>query len=197
MWQAFSDFTYQSQRGRTLERVGKAVLAPDSVLVQAVADAVLPVLREQFGAHGLERGPVLQWLWGFLSYLRQRGAVSHPELARFAEDGNIFGFAMSRNEWLPAMGERTPRPTYLTLGTHQHFDKLINTRQQTWYERWMAACLGQQMLISVGMAEPIYREAIRCWWPQASCVNLMAGSRENLWRWLQSVCSSPPPWCAW
>ncbi len=162
MWQAFSDFTYQSQRGRTLERVGKAVLAPDSVLVQEVADALMPVLREQFGAHGLERRPVLQWLWGFLSYLRQRGAVSHPELARFAEDGNIFGFAMSRNEWLPAMGERTPRPTYLTLGTHQHFDKLINTRQQTWYERWMAACLGQQMLISAGMAEPIYREAIRC-----------------------------------
>ena len=26
MWQAFSDFTYQSQRGRTLERIGKAVL---------------------------------------------------------------------------------------------------------------------------------------------------------------------------
>ena len=100
----------------------------------------------------LERGPVLQGLWGVLSYLRQRGAVSHPELARFAEDGNIFGFAMSRNEWLPAMGERTPRPTYLTLGTHQHFDKLINARQQTWYERWMAACLGQQMLISAGMA---------------------------------------------
>lgn len=162
MWQAFSDFTYQSQRGRTLERVGKAVLAPESALVLTVADAVLSVLREQFGAHGLDRGPVIQWLWGFLSHLRQRGAVSHPELDRFAEDGNIFGFAIARNEWLPTMGERTPRPSYLTLGTHQHFDKLVNNRQQTWYERWMAACLGQQMLISAGMAEPIYLEAIRC-----------------------------------
>ena len=162
MWQAFSDFTYQSQRGRTLERVGKAVLAPESARVLAVADAVLSVLREQFGAHGMEREPVIQWLWGFLSYLRQRGAVAHSELERFAEDGNIFGFAMARNEWLPSMGERTPRPSYLTLGTHQHFDKLVNARQQTWYERWMSACLGQQMLISAGMAEPIYREAIRC-----------------------------------
>lgn len=161
MWQAFSDFTYQSQRGRTLERVGKAVLAPDSTQLWSVAEVVLSQLREQFGAHGLEQGPVTQWIWGFLNYLRLRGAVSHPELSRFAEDGNIFGFAMARNEWLPSMGERTPRPTYLTLGSHQHFDKLINTRQQTWYERWMSACLGQQMLISAGMAEPIYREAIR------------------------------------
>ncbi len=162
MWQAFSDFTYQSQRGRTLERVGKAVLAPETTQVLAVADTVLSVLREQFGAHGMERGLVIQWLWGFLSYLRQRGAVAHPELERFAEDGNIFGFAMARNEWLPSMGERTPRPSYLTLGTHQHFDKLVNARQQTWYERWMSACLGRQMLISTGMAEQIYREAIRC-----------------------------------
>ncbi|MDR3428225.1 Zn-binding domain-containing protein [Silvimonas sp.] len=162
MWQAFSNFTYLSQRGRTLERVGKSVLAPESAQVLEVADAVLAVLREQFGAHGMERGPVIQWLWGFLSYLRQRGAVAHPELERFAMDGNIFGFANARNEWLPSMGERTPRPTYLTLGTHQHFDKLINARQQTWYERWVSACLGQQMLLSAGMAEPIYREAIRC-----------------------------------
>lgn len=124
-----------------------------------MAERVLSTLREQFGTHGLGQGPVTQWLWGFLSYLRQRGAVSHPELMRYAEDGNIFGFAMARNEWLPSMGERTPRPTYLTLGTHQHFDKLINARQRTWYERWMAACLGQQMLIASGMAEPIYREA--------------------------------------
>ena len=160
-WQAFSDFTYQSQRGRTLERVGKAVLTPDSVRLRCVAQRVLSTLREQFGAHGLGQGPVIQWLWGFLGYLRQRGAVSHPELMRYAEDGNIFGFAKARNEWLPSMGERTPRPTFLTLGTHQHFDKLINARQQTWYERWMAACLGQQMLIASGMAEPIYREAIQ------------------------------------
>lgn len=162
MWQAFADFTYQSQRGRSLEIVGKAMLVPESDRVIASADTVLVALREHFGAHGMERETVVQWLWGFLIHLRQRGAVSHPELGRFAEDGNIFGFVMARNEWLPAMGDRTPHPTYLTLGNHKHFDSLVSSRQQTWYERWISACLGQQMLIGVGMAEPIYHEAIRC-----------------------------------
>lgn len=161
-WQAFSDFTYQSQRGRTLERVGKAALVPRRDQVLASAETVLTVLREEFGAHGLERVVVVQWLWGFLNHLRQRGAVTHPELERFAEDGNIFGFAKPRNEWLPSIGERTPRPTFLTLGLHQQFDKLVNAKQQTWYERWVSACLGQQMLISQGMPELMYCAAIRC-----------------------------------
>ena len=158
MWQAFADFTYQSQRGRTMERVGKAVLAPDRGLLLAVVDTIHGDLREHFGAHGLDHQIVIAWLWGFLCYLRQRGAVAHPELARYAQDGNIFAF--SRNEWLPVMGERTPRPTCLTLGTHPHFDRLINAQRKTWYERWLSACLGQQMLISVGMTEAIYRAAI-------------------------------------
>jgi DEAD/DEAH box helicase domain-containing protein len=162
-WQAVSEFTYLSHRGRNLDRIGKATLAlPIDDLTQA-ARLLLPVLREQFGAQGLDERTVLQWLWGFAAHLRQRGAVSHPELGAYARDGKVWALinTQGRGEWMPGLGERTPRPVFLSLGQHRDFDRLSAARQQTWFDRWAAAALGQQMLLAPGMAEPLYLEAIR------------------------------------
>jgi DEAD/DEAH box helicase domain-containing protein len=42
LWQLFSDLTYQSQRGRTLERIGKVTLSVPWARVQADAQTLLP-----------------------------------------------------------------------------------------------------------------------------------------------------------
>ncbi|WP_210147840.1 DEAD/DEAH box helicase [Aromatoleum petrolei] len=153
MWQAFSDLTYLSQRGRTLERIGKAVLAVPWGRVSELAAELLPTLREQFGAQGLEHVTVSQWLWGILTHMRQRGGVMHPELGNYAADGNIYALAKTggRGEWLPPMGENTPRPVFVTLGAHRDFDKLQGATRPSWYERWTTAVLGQQALLAKGM----------------------------------------------
>lgn len=163
MWQAFSELTYLSQRGRTLERIGKAALAVPWAVVEDVAAGLLPVYQEQYGAHGLQLNTVAQWLWGFLTHLRRRGAVFHPELASYAGDGNVYALTKTagRNEWMPKMGENTPRPVFLTEGQQRDFDKLSGIRRATWYDRWAAAVLGQQALLGKGMAEALYKEALR------------------------------------
>lgn len=163
LWQAHSELTYLSQRGRTLERTGKAVLSVPWALVSAVAEQLLPLYREQYGAHGLEQRTVAQWLWGMLTHLRRRGGVMHPELAVYAADGNIYALTKTagRNEWLPKMGETTPRPVFLTQGTQRDFDKLTGAQRATWYDRWAAAALGHQTLLGKGMAVEMYTEALR------------------------------------
>lgn len=163
LWQAFSEMTYQSQKGRTLERIGKAVLAVPWEAVEAAARDLLPVYQEQFGARGLELKTVTQWLWGMLTHMRRRGGVMHPELSTYATDGNVYAFIRSagRGEWLPRMGESTPRPIFLTLGTQRDFDKLTGTRRATWYDRWAAAVLSQQTLLAKGMATDMYLEALK------------------------------------
>ncbi|AXE34647.1 DEAD/DEAH box helicase [Chromobacterium phragmitis] len=162
LWQLISDLTYLSQRGRTLERIGKAVLAVPWTQIDAIAGHLLPALREQFGAHGLEQSTVGRWLWGMLTHMRQRGGVMHLELMAYAADGNIYALAKTggRGEWLPKMGESTPRPVFLTLGKQRDFDKLIGTTRQTWYERWTTAILGQQTLLAKGMAADMCQAAI-------------------------------------
>lgn len=161
LWQAFSEFTYLSHRGRNLERIGKATLSVPLERLTAVAEVLLPKFREQFGAQGLDRAVLTQWLWGLLTHLRRRGAVMHPELAGYAGDGNVYALLRmgGRGEWMPSMGERTPRPVFLTLGTQRDFDKLTNTSRTSWFDRWAAAALGRQMLLSTGMAVDLFHVA--------------------------------------
>ncbi|GAB3771907.1 DEAD/DEAH box helicase [Ramlibacter monticola] len=161
LWQLFSDLTYQSQRGRTLERIGKATLSVPWSRVQEVATHLMPVFREQFGGQGLESSVLTQWLWGLLVHMRRRGGVMHAEMTNYAGDGKVWMLARGagRAEWMPRMGDYGPRPVLLTLGKHHDFDKLTGTNRSTWYDRWAAAALGSQMLLAKGMAADLYRAA--------------------------------------
>jgi DEAD/DEAH box helicase domain-containing protein len=163
LWQLFSDLTYLSQRGRSLERIGKAVLAVPWARLEALAERLIPVFREHYGAQGLEAATLAQWLWGMLTRMRQRGGVLDPELAVYATDGNLFALTKTagRGEWLPGMGASTPRPVFVTLGKHAEFDKLVGAGRQTWYERWASVVLGQQTLLAKGMVTDLYNAAIR------------------------------------
>lgn len=161
LWQLFADLTYQSQRGRTLERIGKVTMAVPWARVSQVAAALLPRFREEFGAHGLEESVLAQWLWGTLAHMRRRGGVLHPEMGTYVADGNVWMLAKGggRAEWMPKMGEYTPRPVFLTLGKHKDFDKLTGTSRPTWYDRWATAVLHKQMLLAKGMAADLYAAA--------------------------------------
>lgn len=161
LWQAVSEMTYLSKRGRTLERIGKATLSVPWERLVSVAERLTPYLREHFGAHGLEEATVAQWLWGTLTHMRRRGGVMHPELTHYAGDGNPYALLKSggRGEWMPSMGDYAPKPVFLTLGRQPSFDKLTHRSSPSWYERWAAAVLGNQALLQVGMTADMYLAA--------------------------------------
>ena len=162
-WQAFAEFTYLS-RGRNLETIGKAVLAPPVDAVRRAAEAVLPVLREHCGLRHLDEKIVFQWLWGFLIHLKSRGAVTHPELATFMEDGNVFAFARTgrRNEWLPGIGPRAAQPRFLCLGAaNQGFDRLVSAQARTFFQVWLEAiCQLAGQMLPPNSENDVYRAAI-------------------------------------
>src|SRR5437879_7106128 len=62
-----------------LDAIGKATLAPRIDDLSRAALALLPVLHEVYGIRHVDTATILQWLWGFVCHLRQRGAVIHPE----------------------------------------------------------------------------------------------------------------------
>ncbi|MBK1683926.1 DEAD/DEAH box helicase [Rhodoferax fermentans] len=163
LWQAYSEFTYLSHRGRNLERIGKATVSVPLDRVTAAAELLLPTLQEEFDGKGLSLEVLTQWLWGLLTHMRRRGAVMHPELTTYAGDGNVYALTNTggRREWLPSMGERTPRPVLLTLGKQRDFDKLTNAHKTSWFDRWAAAALGRQMLLSPGMAVDLFNAAAK------------------------------------
>lgn len=161
LWQLFSDLTYLSQRGRTLDRVGKATLSVPWARVEQIAAQLLPRFREHFGTQGLELPVLTQWLWGTLTHMRQRGGVLHPELINYAADGNLYALTKlgGRGEWMPGISQYGPRPVMLTQGVQRGFDKLTGTTRSTWYEQWALAVLGHQTLMDKQLAADLYRAA--------------------------------------
>jgi DEAD/DEAH box helicase domain-containing protein len=162
VWQAFAEFTYLSRRGRNLDTIGKATLVPRLEDIQQSASELLSVLHEKLGVCHVEQHTVVQWLWGFVCHLRQRGAVTHSEMASYAKDGNIFAFTRSagRMEWLPGMGERTPRPIFLSLRTRKGFDRLVNSSRHTFYQTWLDATLGANGPLPQQACEDFYTVGI-------------------------------------
>ncbi len=158
LWQAYSEMTYLSHRGRTLERIGKAALTVPLTRLRPVLETLLPLFKEQFGAHDLDEQTLAQWLWGVLAHMRSKGAVMHPELVDYAGDGNVYGLQKSggRKEWMPTMGDRTPRPLFVTLGNQRDFEKIRHATHPSWYDRWAEAALGRQMLMSKGLATELF-----------------------------------------
>jgi len=163
LWQLFSDLTYQSQRGRTLERVGKAVLTVPLDRVERIAREVLPAFQERLGVRHVGVDAIAQWLWGALAHMRQRGGVMYAAMGSYVPEGNVWHLAKGggRVDWMPRMGERTPRPLFLSLGDHRTFDRLRGGATRTWYEKWGMACLKTQVLLTYPLLADMYEEAFR------------------------------------
>lgn len=161
-WQAVSEFTYLSCRGRTLDRIGMATLAPPADALDKMAAQLTVTFAEQFGLRGLSAENVLHWLWGFLIRLRQRGAVAHPEMEHYFREGGLFAFSArgGRELWLPGMTQFGPHPVFLTLGTHRDADRLVQVRGRTWYQEWLAAVLGRAHLLPQRAEADLYGAAI-------------------------------------
>jgi DEAD/DEAH box helicase domain-containing protein len=160
-WQAFAEFTYWN-RGRHLEKAGVATVCPNPETLKTISATLCGVLHERFDLRHVTPERVFHWIWGFLHHLRRRGAILHPEMATYVLDGKIYAFreARGRKEWLPSIGERTPRPVFLTLGQHPEFDRVTTTGRKSWYAVWAQALLAGASLWPKGMEEPLYQEAI-------------------------------------
>jgi DEAD/DEAH box helicase domain-containing protein len=183
LWQLFSDLTYQSQRGRTLERIGKVTMSVPWERVQEVAALLLPRLREQFGAQGLDLPVLSQWLWGALAHMRRRGGVMHPEMAlRRRRPGVATGKRCGRREWMPARWATTRPPGLPDTGEASSFRQAQGNSRPTWYDRWAAAALGQQMLLAKGMAADLYAAAFEALLKARASCCVPRTTRATRWR---------------
>ena len=163
-WQAFAEFTYIGRRGRNLETLGKAVLAPDASVIETAAAQLLPILKEQYGLRHLDEKRIFQWVWGIVTQMKLRGGVMNPEMDTYMRDGrfNGFYFAPSRKEWLPAMGRRTSHPRFLAdgdLADHDRVGPVGNVR--SFYEGWTVQLLSEQGLLPDGAEIELCREALK------------------------------------
>lgn len=121
-WRAAEELAHRSDIGRTLTRIGVAVLFPDWDTLSRLCHELTPRLREAGG--GLERvdeSRVFHWALGTLLTLIHAGAIFHLGLERLAETGDYkaFEFAPQRKHWIPHHGKAKP-PRFITRDEGRH-----------------------------------------------------------------------------
>ncbi|MFY9973915.1 MAG: helicase-related protein, partial [Chromatiaceae bacterium] len=161
-WRAAEELAHRSDRGRTLTRVGIAVLFPDLAELEAVSRALTPELREVGGGlETLAEEQVLHWATGTVLALIQAGAIFHLDLEHFAETGNFgaFEFAPQRRHWIPHRG-RFGAPRFITRDAGRHGFLHLEERDGNPLLRWAQLALGLEVC-SPGIVTLAYEELLK------------------------------------
>ncbi|WP_295405489.1 DEAD/DEAH box helicase [uncultured Thiocystis sp.] len=121
-WRAIEELAHRSDRGRTLSRVGIAVLFPDLAAIQALTRILTPELRQAgVGLEALTEEQVRHWATGTVLALIRAGAIFHLGLEQLAETGDFgrFEYAPQRKHWFPHRG-KSGTPRFITRESGRH-----------------------------------------------------------------------------
>jgi len=160
-WQAFAEFTYQGNRGRNLERIGVATLAPALADIEKATEQAHDELVNKFGLT-VTTEAVFWWLWGFVIHLRRRGALHDPDLGTYPEDANLYKLSNTggRQLWMPNLGPQTAHPVFLGFGSDKGFDRVITPGKANWYEQWLVANLAPSATLLPADRASLYKTAV-------------------------------------
>ncbi|MER2625327.1 MAG: DEAD/DEAH box helicase [Accumulibacter sp.] len=196
-WRAIEELAHRSDRGRTLSRVGIAVLFPDLADLQILARALTAELREAGG--GLETLPeerVLHWAVGSVLALIRAGAIFHLGLEQVAETGDFAGFEFAplRKHWIPHRG-KFEAPRFITRNSGRHGFLHLEERPGNPLFRWAQLALNLE-LYSQGIITLAYEKLLEALEQRGlghsvqgvgMCAFGLAPSRLNLYRCLRRL----------
>ncbi|MET0076403.1 MAG: DEAD/DEAH box helicase [Candidatus Thiodiazotropha lotti] len=160
-WRAIEELTHRSDIGRTLTKMGVAVLFPDTEVLHRLCEGLTSHLRAAGG--GLERvdeGQVFHWALGTLLTLIRAGGVFHMGLERVAETGEFgaFEFAPQRRKWILHRGRGRP-PRFITRDSGRHGFMDLQERDANPLISWAQQALGIE-IYSPGIVTLAYEELI-------------------------------------
>ncbi len=160
-WRAAEELTHRSDIGRTLSKVGVAVLFPAVDRLRDLCGDLTRQLREAGGGlEGLDEGRVFHWTLGTVLNLIQAGGVFHLELERLADTGDFgaFEFAPQRRRWIIHRGKGRP-PRFITPDSGRH--GFLDLQEQTGNPllSWAQLALGLDVY-SPGIVTLAYEELL-------------------------------------
>jgi len=161
-WRAVEELTHRSDIGRTLSKVGVAVLFPEIDTLSALCEPLARKMREAGGGlEAVDEGQVFHWALGTLLTLIRAGGVFHMELERLAETGEFgaFEFAPQRRHWILHRGRGRP-PRFLTRDPGRHGFLDLQERPGSPLLSWAQLSLGLDVY-SPGIITLAYEELLK------------------------------------
>lgn len=143
-WEIWSEYTFDSRIGRTLEKSGNSGLeVRRDLLDEAVAALLLRLTEEIGGLRELDAPTLYRFLLGFIVALKDKGGVAHPDLSLYVESGGN-SYLLNKQAHLPKFGRTSRAPAFLSTQTFERFNTIVRTNPNTptWFEDWMLRSLG-------------------------------------------------------
>lgn len=139
-WEVHSELTFKCRIGRTLEKAGNLGLAIDPERLEEASSSLARRLSEEIGPlRDISLATVQQFILGFLVTMKNRGAVSHPDLKDYIESGGNL-WSLQKRIHLPRFGTHSRAPAFLTSRPLSRFNTLLRSSVQqalTWFEDWL------------------------------------------------------------
>lgn len=147
VWEMLQEFSTQSMIGRSLERTGVACLGWDASLVDQASVRLLEVCRERLGP-SLDGKRALFMLWGLLLRMKRQGAVYHPFMKSYIEDGGSW-YLLSRRHlpFMPYLAGHSQVPRFPAEASEQGLDPITPRGERGWYRRWTKQLVGGDILV--------------------------------------------------
>ena len=158
-WEAYTEFGLNSHIGRTMEKSGVAVAAPDPAVFAHAAALLGEALRNALPGGEFPPARIEQFLMGLVLRMKGNGAVCHPALDEYVRRGGESYMISTRIiGWMPPYGKRARRPVFLTLDAGGDFDRIIPGDSRNWFDQWMLKCFGQENPFLPSRAGEFWRE---------------------------------------
>ncbi|MGO2418559.1 MAG: DEAD/DEAH box helicase [Vibrio casei] len=154
-WAVYSEFGLRSAFGRNLIRTHDASISFIDDGFNTAIENVFNSLREELGDDFLHvtQDNLTHFAIGVLERMRENGAIHHPVLQRYVEQGaNTFVISKGAGQfYMPPWSQYTKVPQFLTLTAIKNFDSILGANKTpSWYQNWMIRCIGhnQDLLFS-------------------------------------------------
>jgi len=145
-WEVLAEFGYRSTVGRSLEQVGLLVLGIDDDAIQNAVTALMTPLREHEGIHWVSEQEVGHFIAGLLLHMRQLGAIDHPFLRSYIEQGGR-NYLFNQQTYLPSLAPGRSSPVFMTNAkSHASFEGVVRSKGDSWLVNWMKKTIGQNGL---------------------------------------------------
>ncbi|MFO8232088.1 MAG: helicase-related protein, partial [Longimonas sp.] len=152
-WETWSEYGFRARIGRTLEKTGASTLQVDTGRLQSAVDALVPELQNNVGdLREVAPTDVARFVRGLIAHMKNQGAIYHPELDRYIEQGGN-SYMLNRQHHLPNYGYRSRLPAFVASRSTQRFDPVLTPagNADSWLQAWATKCFGAHdpMLSSV------------------------------------------------
>ncbi len=132
------EYGFRNRTGRTLEKSGVSVLRVNPETVKKAVAKIGVLLENEAGLNSMKPEDISDFIYGFLTKLKQGGGIELEYLNSYIEEGKGYLLSNTHRKWMPGLtkAKNTPKFIIESKRSPKEDDAYTNLGERSWYVRW-------------------------------------------------------------